>query len=394
MTTLEQARSTAAPPPAGRRGRVLGWTGLGVLVLVIAFIAGQIAAQLPERHPALDPVSHLDNGTLALAQLLRAQGIEVEVARTHTQAIAAVRAESTLVFAHPPALSDEAVTALARAADHTVVITVSARILRLLDLGEDALTPADRVGPGCDWLPFSRIGEIAPTRLFAPAPGVTGCFADAEGNAAVLLDRREGRTLALVHAPTLLANEFLAEDGNAALGLALLGQTGHVVWYVPSIADTDLEWQRPETIGTLTPGWVTPAILALLIGGLAAALWRGRRFGPLVAETLPVTVRASETMQGRAHLTARAGDAAHAAEALRTGAVRRLARRLGLSERATSAQVADAAADRLRAPRSTLQEMLTSTLPASDPELIDFARSLDELERAIEASTHTERSTP
>ncbi len=36
--------------------------------------------------------------------------------------------------------------------------------------------------------------------------------------------------------------------------------------------------------------------------GIAAAFWRGRRFGPLVVENLPVTVRASETMLGRARL--------------------------------------------------------------------------------------------
>ncbi|MFP3821739.1 hypothetical protein SB658_23880, partial [Bacillus sp. SIMBA_008] len=91
-----------------------------------------------------------------------------------------------------------------------------------------------------------------------------------------------------------------------------------------SFGDTDIEGQSPDTLGSLTPPWVTPVILLLLAAGVAAAIWRGQRFGPLVAETLPVTVRASETMHGRARLTAKAGDAPHAGQALRDGAQRRL----------------------------------------------------------------------
>jgi hypothetical protein len=128
-----------------------------------------------------------------------------------------------------------------------------------------------------------------------------------------LIDERDGKFLALVEGASLFTNEYLAQRGNAALGLALLGQTDHVVWYVPSLSDSDLEWDPASSLGNLTPDWVTPAILLLLIAGIAAGIWRGRRFGPLVAETLPVTVRASETMHGRAHLTARSGDAEHTA---------------------------------------------------------------------------------
>src|SRR5690606_36744381 len=108
---------------------------------------------------------------------------------------------------------------------------------------------------------------------------------------------------------------------------------------------TDLEAKSPETLATLTPKWVTPAILLLLLAGVVAGIARGQRFGPLVTETLPVTVRASETMHGRARLTAKAGDSAHAAAALRDGALRRLAARLGLTARSTAVEVADAASD-------------------------------------------------
>ena len=63
---------------------------------------------------------------------------------------------------------------------------------------------------------------------------------------------------------------------------------------------------------------------------LLVALWRGRRIGPLVAEELPVVVRASETVEGRGRLyrSRRARD--RAAQALRTATLQRMLPRLGL----------------------------------------------------------------
>ncbi len=394
MSAVDSPLSTATPPPPGRRASVLGWAALVALALVVTLFGMMIVSRMPSSHPAMDPEGHSGNGTMALAEILRAQGIEVEVVRTRDAVHRGLRADSTLVFAHPPALSDEATLAMVDAAEHTVIITASARLLRLLDLGDDAFSTTGPVASGCAWAPFSRVGEIVPTRLFTPSSAVLGCFTTPEGDAAVLVDQRHDRTVVLLHAPALLTNEHLAEDGNAALGLALLGQTGHVLWYVPSIADSDLEWAGSDTLGTLTPEWVTPAIVLLLLAGVAAAVWRARRFGPLVEETLPVTVRASETMLGRAHLTARAGDAAHAAEALRRGTLGRLARQLGLSHRSTAAEVADATADVLRVPRASLHELLLRQMPQNDAELITFARALGELEDAVPPRVHSERSTP
>src|SRR5690606_17162852 len=154
------------------------------------------------------------------------------------------------------------------------------------------------------------------------------------------------------------------------------------------------EASTPETLATLTPEWVTPAILLLLLAGIVAGISPGQRFGPLVAEALPVTVRASETMHGRARLTAKAGDSAHAAAALREGTQRRLAARLGLTARSTAVEVADAASDRLRIPRGSLHELLAGALPATDSELVDLARRLAELETAVSTAVHVERNTP
>ena len=66
-------------------------------------------------------------------------------------------------------------------------------------------------------------------------------------------------------------------------------------------------------------------MILLLLVFLAAAFWRGRRLGPLVVENLPVVVRASETMEGRARLYQKSSARLHALDALRIGAIQRLA---------------------------------------------------------------------
>ena len=378
----------------GRLRSALGWVAIAAAVIVFALLIGALSFGAPDSRGALDPESAKDSGTLALAELLRDQGVEVTVTRSRADAVGAIGDDTTLVLADPFSLTDEAVSELIEPADRTVFLSSATRLLRLLDIGENAAPPASGAMPArCDLPELENIGTVQPDRFFSPADGVSGCFAD-DGAAGLLIDDRAGVRTALIEGASLLSNEHLAENGNAALGLALLGQTEHVVWYVPSFADTDIEAQSPETLATLTPEWVTPAILLLLFAGIVAGISRGQRFGPLVTETLPVTVRASETMHGRARLTAKAGDSAHAAAALRDGSLRRLAVRLGLAARSTPAEIADAASDRLRVPRGSLHQLLAGPLPETDSELVDTARRLAELEAAVDTAVHVERNTP
>jgi hypothetical protein len=387
-TAQEIEESTAAVSRPGRRLRSLGgWAVVGALVLVGVFVATLVGVQMPNGRGSLDPEGVGDSGGMALAEILRDQGVDITVARTTTEARAALRDGTTLALANPYTLTDDGVRDLIAPAERVVFLSSGTHLLSLLDIGENAAADSAAVGPSCDVREFADVGTIRPDRVFRPAAGVEGCFGTG-GAAAVLIDEADGQTRAVVEGARLFSNAYLAENGNAALGLALLGQTDRLVWYVPSFEDTDIEAQSPDTLGSLTPGWVTPAILLLLLTGLAAALWRGQRFGPLVAETLPVTVRASETMHGRARLTAKSGDAAHAAEAIRDGTRRRLARRLGLAVHATADEVADAASDRLRIPRGTLQSVLQGALPADDPALVEYSRRLRELEDAVDQAIH------
>ena len=113
----------------------------------------------------------------------------------------------------------------------------------------------------CDIPYFARVGSITPERLFTPSDDAIGCFVSPDGGAAVLTADDALHSVAIVEGTRLLDNEHLADAGNAALGLALIGQHDHIVWYVPSAADSDLVAEGEGTLGTLTPDWVTPVIL-------------------------------------------------------------------------------------------------------------------------------------
>lgn len=383
---------------AGRGRAALGWVILVALVIGVAFVGLQVAVEAPGLRDGLDPEGRGYSGTLAAAEILRQQGIEVVVVRDRFDAAREIDDDSTLAFTDPVALSDDAVLTMMKDAPRVVSLSGSSRMLRLLELGESVTDVGnDAVGSGCSAPEFAGVQNVIPGRLFTADSGVTACFTGSNGareSAGVLIS--EGpQTRVIVDGSRLFTNEKLATADNAALALAVLGQQKKLVWYVPSIVDTDLsDTADSDTLAALTPRWVTPAILLLVLATIAAGVWRGRRFGPLVAETLPVTVRASETMHGRARLTAKVGDAAHAASALREGTLRRLAVRLRLSPSATAEAVSDAVADRLGAARASVREVLLAPVPTADAHLVEYARRLADVEAAIDQVSANERMTP
>ena len=93
--------------------------------------------------------------------------------------------------------------------------------------------------------------------------------------------------LHLLGASAVVQNGFLGVQGNAALALGLAGEHPTLVWYVASPADLA---GGDTPLSELYPGWVNPVAWLALTVGLAAAIWRGRRLGPVVIENLPVVV--------------------------------------------------------------------------------------------------------
>lgn len=384
-----------ATPPVGRRSRsVLGWaavtTGLLVAGIAVAAIAG--INTMPAQG-LLDPEAAGPEGSLALAELLRDRGVEVKIARDRTAALQALEGgDATLAIADTAPLDDDDLRELRDAASGVVLLEPRTRDLRVLlgDPRSAGFGDGSAAAPSCD-LPAAAVsGPVRPGEVFTGEGADRTCYAAGDGYG-LIVSGRGADTVVALDATALLVNERLAEAGNAALGLNLLGGTGTVVWYLPSIGDGSLT--AAPSLGELTPPWVTPSILLLVASAVAAAIWRGRRFGPLVAENLPVTVRASETTEGRARLYAASADPVHALDQLRRETLRRIARLLGLGA-ADAGAIADAAASRIGDDRARVRGILLDDLPRNDRDLVDAADRLREVEAAVLRSVRPERNTP
>ena len=385
--------TSLAAPTTRRRRTAVGWIAFVAGLAVVGLFGTTLVSGQWTPRDALDPDSPAPDGTRAVVRVLEQQGVRVVVARDLAATERALdTAPSTLVLRDAPMLTDATLRRLTAKASDVVLVEPRSRTLEVLLNGSTLGDVVDdrSVDPMCD-LPAPRAaGPAHVGELYAPGDGVTGCY-PAEGGFGVLVHEDGGRSITAVDGLSVLTNRALPLDGDAALALGLLGRNATLVWYVPSLADADTGSAVP-TIGDLTPGWVTPAMALLLIAGLTAAVWRGRRFGPLVTERLPVTVRANETTEGRARLYAASGDAAHALDELRRAARRRLVRLLGLPARTPAEQIADAVAERLGTDRAVVHGILIDDLPRTDRELVAASDRLRDLETSVRATLRTERT--
>ena len=124
------------------------------------------------------------------------------------------------------------------------------------------------------------------------------------------------------------------------------------------------------------------------IAGLAIALWRGRRLGRVVTEDLPVIVPAGETVRGRARLYRASSARGSAAAALRTGARRRLAARVGLGPDPTLEVLVEAVGSRTGRPTEQVRSLISGTAPppADSAGLVRLADDLDHLAAEVRRS--------
>lgn len=384
---------TVAPVRSRRRG-ALGWVALAVGLFLVALVGGALVYGGYAQRAALDPESAGSDGTRAVVRVLEQQGVRVIVARDRRAAERALSdGEATLAMRDAPMLSDDALRDLTDRARNVVLLEPRSRALdvllngsRLGGFADDEAVAADCSVPAAVNAGSARVGE-----LMTPGEGVDGCF-PVEGGFGLLTLETAGRSVTSLDALATMTNGTLPRDGNAALALAVLGQTDTLVWYMPSPADADRAADAP-TLSDLTPPWVTPGILLLIVAALVAAIWRGRRFGPLVTERLPVTVRANETTEGRARLYATARDAPHALDELRRATRGRLERLLGLSARSDPGRIADAVAARLGADRARVHGILIDDQPRTDRDLVAAADRLRDLEASVRAAVRTEGTT-
>ncbi len=348
-------------------------------------LGGLLAAVLtsPGQHGDLDPRSYDSFGAHALSALLAQRGTQLTTVTGTTAALAQASAGSTLVVVHLERLTDAELASLTSTPANLFLVGADSLTLANLRVEAHAAGFADAttsVAPACNLPAATTAGSVrldGPT--YRPPSGGHACYPFGDGFGLVTYDAG-GRQVTLLSSGTPLANGELGKDGDAALALGLLDATPRVVWLVPDLVPASAGDEH-RSVTSLLPSRLKWATLQLAIAVVVVALWRGRRFGRLVAERVPVVVRQSESVFGRARLYRRTRARDVAAAALRAGAHDRMARRLGLSLVTSREGVVEAVARRSGRTTTDVDRLLYGSTPVDDQALVTLARELTTLEQ-------------
>ncbi|MFY1636125.1 DUF4350 domain-containing protein [Solwaraspora sp. WMMB335] len=399
-------------------------------------VAYQLAHPDPTRPGFLSPANAGHDGGSELAAALRERAIAVRTANRTADALTAARQGPTTVFVPAPTLIHrDYLQVFARLPATTRILLVDPPA-RQLHGNPVPVVPAARrwaataSGPGergqpCRLSEVATVGPAATVRQRYVAPPETDpdrfhlCY-DA-GLARVLWGQVE---LVVAGASDPFRNDRIDEHRNVRFATALLGTRPQVVWLDldgpdtppvvpgqpvrpgepsashgpttspgpgsdsasgPQLPGGSVQREQreqaapdraPNRLLAAFPAWFWALLAQLAVAALALAMWRARRLGPPVAEPLPVTVAAAETVLGRASLYRRARAREPAARILRTATLDRLARRLGLPTEAHAADVVRAVAKRSGRPRDHIDMLLYGPPPSTDAELLHLTQQL------------------
>ncbi|MBD8063062.1 DUF4350 domain-containing protein [Oceanitalea stevensii] len=362
---------------------------VAALVAVAAVVAIVVGRGSTSAVP-LAPDNPQPAGAQAAATILGEQGVRVRTVSTTADAVRVAGPGTTLLVTATGRLDDDQLAAVRDTGADLV-------------LGQPTFLPdleplTDRVEP-------SPVGSDVPVPAACADPDATAagtlsrsvggvvalgddvelCFPTAEGAGALATWEQDGRAVAVLADATLLSNEHLADAGNAALVLRLLGGNEELVWYLPTVGDTVGDDDAGGT-AALVPPTVRVLGLQLLVLTVVVLLWGGRRLGRVVTEPMPVVVRSAETTLGRGRLYRRARDHAHAAAGLRAGCATRVATRLGVPPSARPEVLVAAVARATGREEAAVGALLYGPPPTSDAGLTRLTHELDTLESEVHPS--------
>ncbi|WP_426592724.1 DUF4350 domain-containing protein [Cellulomonas sp. McL0617] len=365
-------------------------------LLALACLVGLLAA-LPQpvtSTQSLAPDNPLPGGARAAAQILGDRGVDVRYVRRVSDVVRLAGPGSTVLVVGDELIDTPHTDALRATGADLVLVDASWAVGELTDsLGYGASSagqPQTRTAD-CDDPDAGAAGTItASGRLQALDPSAVVCFPPSDGSAgsagAYGVTTTDGQRISVLTDRAPLTNARLADEGNAALVLRMLGHNERLVWYIPSPADVNPGGSSRPKATDVVPPIVNVLALQLLLVAAVGALWRGRRLGRIVTEQLPVVVRAGETTRGRGRLYRRSRSFGHAAAALRAGATARSCARLGLPRSAAPQVVIDALARASGRPPQHIEALLYGPPPTDDHGLAQLARDLDHLESEVHRS--------
>jgi hypothetical protein len=365
-----------------QRWQAARWVLLA-LVAIIGVAALSAYLTSPRHGGRMDPEATSSDGAHAIVALLEDHGVDVIPADDIAGVERSARPDSLLLVAPTPFLiDDEGLQRLSGLPGDVLLVEPLSRT-------RESLAPKIRTAPhtsfggepNCDMREATRAGsvqlDVSDTyEPIADGTALTRCY-----GGALVRYTEGGRTITVVGTADFMTNSGLLQEGNAALAMNLAGTRPRVIWYTPKPIDG--QSGGSTSIMDLIPARVGWIVLQLCLVVAFVALWRGRRIGPLVAEDLPVVVRASETIEGRGRLyrSRRARD--RAASALRTAVLQRMLPRLGLGAQSEPTAVVEALARRTRYQPTLIERALYGPPPSDDAELVNLSRLLDDIERQV-----------
>jgi hypothetical protein len=374
----------AVGPTVVQRWRSARWVLLALVVIVAVATLGTYLTA-PRPGGPMDPESTSPGGARALVTVLREHGVDVVAAGDIAAVESAARPDALIIAAQTFYLFDDDLLRRLAAlpGDRLLVAPVSRTRDELApEIRLDGATTFSDSTPDCDMREATRAGEVQ--------FGLSGAYAAAGKvpvvrcyGGALVRYTDKGREVTVVSTADFMTNSGLLKQGNAALAMNLAGSHPRVIWYAPQHSEGGGQSGGGVGIMDLIPDQVGWIVLQLCLVVALLAVWKGRRIGPLVAEQLPVVVRASETVEGRGRLyrSRRARD--RAAEALRTATMQRMMPRLGLGHDAEPPTVVAAVAERCGLSPPAVAHTLFGPPPANDPDLVSLAHELDNIERQV-----------
>ncbi|WFE24896.1 DUF4350 domain-containing protein [Solwaraspora sp. WMMD791] len=381
----------------------------------------------PTRPGFLSPTNVGPDGGSDLAAALRDDGVTVHPASGTVGALRAAQATpSTLFVPAPTLMHPDYLQVLTRLPAGTRVLLVDppARLLRGSPLPVDTAGrrwAARAAGPDVDGrrcvVPeVADAGPAATVRQRYTAPsGVDPTRFDLCYDAALARLAWGQVELVVAGANDPFRNDRFGEHRNASFAAGLLGTRPQVVWLDLARPDAppptrDAAPQPPVYLPPEDPGsspsasatpaagrqlpapnatapsdnplwdafppWFWALLAQLALAALVLVLWRARRFGPVVAEPLPVTVPAAETLLGRGQLYRRSRDRAATAGILRTAMLDRVVALLDLPDRPRPAEIVAAVAARTGASAAQVDALLYGPPPTTDSDLLELTRRL------------------
>ena len=375
MTVL----TAEAPPDYRALWRRCRFPVILLLVVIGAAVVLAVFADNPAERP-LDPADASPHGALALSRLVRAQGTSVSV--TASPAVGDT-AGATVFIPDPGSVSAVDLSRLADASD-VVVVGPDDRALRALRVPAqpDVSGLTATLEPNCNFGVARLAGDIDfDGQLYSDDADPT-CYPTANA-AGLLLHRSPTGMVVVFGSSTTFTNAALAKRGDAALALGLLTQHPNLVWLLPKAPTQRAPDATSKGLLDLLPSRLLWATAQLGVCIVVVALWRARRLGPVVAEPLPVVVRAVETVEGRARLMRAARARGDAAESLRGATRTRLCDSLAIGPDAPPAALIEAVAVRTTRRTEVVRELLYGAAPVDDKALVALATGLDDLEGAV-----------